>query len=369
MARAKSVSGEKLHSLGLGEPFWPAPDTVRQKLSEIALSEHYGYKSPFGNQILRQSIAGDVTAIADTLIEAENILVTAGAKQALSVVFKTLLEDDDEAIVVDPCFVSYRPQVFLANHNAKIIPFSLSDDFSIDMEALKALITPRSKVLVVNSPNNPSGGLISAVEMQALVAVAKDHNMYLVCDEIYRDFVYHGATFVSANAYRDTYAQIITIDGFSKTYGMTGWRLGYIVASKEFLQNAVKVVQHEMTNVPEILQVAACEAFHLPDGWFEQYRCVLERNVDHYNNAIEGISILKTAPIQAGMFCFPKFDLGDFTSDQVAVKLLHAQNVAVTPGVVFGKDWDSYLRVSLSSPEDEFHDAIEKFATFFRTFL
>ncbi|WP_417811840.1 pyridoxal phosphate-dependent aminotransferase [Thalassospira alkalitolerans] len=368
MARTKSMSGEKLYSLGLGEPFWQAPQSVREKLSELALNAHFGYKSPFGNPELRGHIAQALTSISDFEIESGNVLIAAGAKQALSIALKTILEDEDEVIILDPCFVSYRPQVLLANHNAKALSCPLSDDFTIDFSALTSQITDKTKAILVNTPNNPSGGLISKAEMDSLVQLAQNCGAYLICDEIYRDFVFYDARFHSANAHRGTYDQIITIDGFSKTYGMTGWRLGYLVASQEFISKAVKVVQHEMTNIPELLQVAACEVFSLPGNWFEQYRSVLERNAAYYFETTKDISVLQTAQIQAGMFCFPSFDLKGVGSDQIAVELLKDQSVAVTPGVAFGKRWDDYIRISLSSPETEFRDAIDRFAHFFRKF-
>ncbi len=366
MARNKFISGEKLYSLGLGEPFWQAPTSVRQKLSDLALTVDFGYTNPFGNPKLREEIAQSLTNLSGFRIESGNVLIAAGAKQALSIALQTILADGDEVIVLDPCFVSYRPQVLLANHNANAISCPLSDDFTINFVALKALVTDKTKAILINTPNNPSGSLISKIEMELLVKQAQDCGAYLICDEIYRNFIFHDARFHSANAHRGTYDRIITIDGFSKTYGMTGWRLGYLIGPHEFISKSVKIIQHEMTNVPEILQVAACEIFSLPVDWFEQFRSVLERNAIYYSKVTKGISILRSAQIKGGMFCFPQFDLEGIGSDRLAVELLMDQNVAVTPGVLFGKSWDKYLRISLSCPESEFRDAIDRFSYFFR---
>ncbi len=368
IARTKSKSGQKLFSLGLGEPFWQAPQPVREKLAEVAMTSHYGYTNPFGNPELRQLVAQDVQSACGGETSSDQILITAGAKQALSIVLKTILEDGDEVLVVDPCFVSYRPQVLLANHNARVIPCPLAEDFSVDFAAIEARLTRKTKAFIVNTPNNPSGGLISEQEMSALVELAREAGIYLICDEIYRNFVFQGAKFVSATPWRREYDKIITVDGFSKTFGMTGWRLGYVVASPEFIALAVKVIQHELTNVPEILQIAACEAFRLPENWFEQYRSVLEKNARYFSEKTAPIPVLRTPPVRAGMFCFPKFDLPEFTSDSLAVKLLNEQSVAVTPGVAFGPDWDNYLRVSLSSKHDDFREAIDRLTFFFGQF-
>lgn len=368
IAQSKVMSGEKIYSLGLGEPFWHVPESAVKKLSELAVDKHYGYTNPLGNLNLRRLIAQNLTNISGSSIKSDNVLMAAGAKQAMYIALKTILEDDDEVIILDPCFVSYRPQVLLANHNAKALSCPLSNDFKIDFARLKAHITSKTKAILVNTPNNPSGILISRVEMELLVRLAKECNAYLISDEIYRDFVFQDTQFHSANIFRGQYDRIITIDGFSKTYSMTSWRLGYIIASQEFISRAVKIVQHEITNLPEILQVAACEVFSLPNGWFDQYRLVIEKNANYYMDSTKNINVLCNTPIKAGMFCFPKFDLKDIGSDQMAIKLLKDQNVAVMPGIVFGKSWDKYLRISLSLHEFEFRQAIDRLVYFFRSF-
>jgi aminotransferase len=368
LARTKSMGGERLYSLGLGEPFWHAPELVRSKLSELAISAHFGYNSPFGNNELRRLIAHNLSSNDNNEIKRDNILIAAGSKQALSIALKVILEDDDEVIILEPCFVSYHPQVLIANHRAKTISCPLADDFTIDFYKLSRLISDRTKAILINTPNNPSGGLISRAEMESLVKLAKDCGVYLISDEIYREFVFGDTKFHSANHHRNIYEKIITIDGFSKTYGMTGWRLGFLIASQDFIAKAVTVVQHEMTNIPEILQIAACEIYALPHDWFEQYRTIIERNAIYYAQATKAIPILRTAPIRAGMFCFTKFDINDTGSDKIAVALLKDQCVAVTPGIAFGKRWDSYLRISLSSKENDFQEAITRFVRFFSRF-
>ena len=190
------------------------------------------------------------------------------------------------------------------------------------MQELTSRISKRTKAILINTPNNPSGGLISKAEMETLALVAKNCGAYLICDEIYRKFIFNGAVFNSANSQRNTYEKIVIIDGFSKTYSMTGWRLGYIVASNEFISMAVKVVQHEITNVPEMLQIAACEVFSLPKDWFNQYLAIIEKNASYYTEATKDIQIIQTPPLRAGMFCFPKIDMKIAGSDQLAVELL-----------------------------------------------
>ena len=308
------------------------PIEVRERISELALNQRFGYSNPFGNLELRKLIAKSLTEVSGHNLEFEHILITAGAKQALSVVLKTILEDGDHVIILDPSFVSYYPQVFLANHNAKVLRCPMRDDFTIDFDCVKSLISSRTKAIIVNSPNNPTGSLILHADMQRLIKLAKDVDAYLVCDEIYKDFVFSGARFYSANALRKTYEKIITIDGFSKTYGMTGWRIGYLAASPEFISKAVKIIQHEMTNIPEAIQIAACEVFLLPNNWFVQHRNVLEANAKYFEEATSGSPFLSTSPINAGMFFFTKFDLNNFSSDEISVELLRTQSVAVTLG-------------------------------------
>lgn len=368
LARNKSNNGERLYSLGLGEPFWSPPKRVIEQLGRLVSNKNFGYSSPFGSTQLRDLISNNISVASGFEATSENVLIAAGAKQALSIAMKTILDDNDEVIIMDPCFVSYGPQVLLSNHHCKAIFCPLGLDFSINFEALASCISERTKLILINTPNNPSGALISASEMKQLVELAKTYNIYLICDEIYRDFLYRGAKFVSANSYRETYEKIVTIDGFSKTYGMTGWRLGYLVASQDFISRAVKVVQHEMTNIPEFLQLAACEVFSLSSNWFETYRAIMERNAAYYAAATKDISFLNATNPEAGMFCFPKFELAGFSSDQIAVKLLHEQNVAVTPGMAFGSHWDNHLRISLSANEDDFRAAIDRFAKFLEKF-
>ena len=370
IVQQKVKSGEKLYSLGLGEPFWQVPELARKKLSELAINRHFGYSSPFGNLKLRDYIAQDLTIKNSFDFSSQNILIAAGAKQALQIALKSILKDEDEVIILDPCYVSYRPQVLLANHNAKVISCPLSDNFKVNLIKLKKLINFKTKAILINTPNNPSGALISRSEMESLVNIAKEYNVYLVCDEIYQDFIFFNSTFFSANNFRKQYNRIITIGGFSKTFSMTGWRIGYFVATQELILKASKIVQHEMTNLPEMLQVAACEVFSLPKQWFDKYRLILERNLNYYINSTENINVLKNIHTNAGMFCFPKFEFKnkDIDSDQLTVELLKDQNVAITPGIIFGKRWNKYLRISLSLSEIEFKEAIDRFVNFIKRF-
>ena len=353
-AKALRAQGRNVIDFGLGEPDFPTPANII-RAAEHAMAEGYTkYTNPSGIPELRQAIAAKLQRENHLEYTPEEILVSCGAKQALYYLAMVLIDPGDEVLIPGPYWVSYPAQVMMAGGTPVIIPTTADDEFKITGDLLRQYITPKTKGIILNSPCNPTGAVYTPEELHDLVRVLLDTELYIVTDEIYEHILYDGVRQVSIATLHPALRQrTIVVNGFSKSYAMTGWRLGYCAGPRQVIEVCGHLQSQTASNPTSFAQVAGIEALRGPQDSvhhmaqaFAQRRDVVVARL----NAIEGITC--NTP-QGAFYTFPKVE-GLFgrrargqaltSATELSNYLLDEAEVAVVPGEGFGDG--RYLRIS-----------------------
>lgn len=288
------------------------------------------------------------------------VIVTPSAKHALFVAMATILDPGDEIIVPTPSWVSYDAMARLVNATMKSLPLSSDDNFTLTREALDRCLSPRTRAVLINTPNNPTGRALTEPELDILAAFVEDNDLWLICDEIYEKILYDGITHISPASREQIAERTITVNGFSKTYAMTGWRLGYLAGAKDFISEANKVQQHTVGCAASFAQRGAVAALTTAHGSTEamlsEYAIRRKLIVDGLND-IPGIEC--SAP-DGAFYVLPKFRQLPFdNSIAFSEWLLEHAKVAVTPGHAFGPGGDDHVRLTFATSRDTIEGALQ----------
>lgn len=368
LARKMNEQGERIISLGLGEPGFPTPTDIVEAAVEAMRKGMTRYSNPFGLPELREAICAKLSSDNGIMAKPSEIMVTPGAKMALSLVLAALLEPGDEVINILPCYPSYLPQIRIAEPNAVIRNIDLlRKDFSLDLQRLQEALSPRTKAIILNFPHNPTGKMLSEGELNGLVDLLSAHSCLLISDEIYERLNFSGMRHLSPGAIPALAERTITINGFSKAYSMTGWRIGYLVAKGPIMKTISKVQQHMNTNVAPFIQKAAVTALAMPMNFLEVYNHQLATNAVTLNSAVTQTHGLYLRKSEGGLFAFLEISATGLNSDVFCSRLLEEHSVAVTPGVSFGSAWDQHVRISLASTPDSFSEGVRRLITLVST--
>lgn len=365
VARKMSSSSNNMISLGLGEPGFDTPDVVKNAAFKSLQDGDTRYSSPWGIPELISGVGKKLVKSTNVIVESNEILITVGAKQALSMALMSILEPHDEVIVFTPCFVSFVPQIYLAEPNVKVVEICMDkNDFSVNLNDFEQALTDKTKAVIVNFPNNPTGKILTAENMRGIIELVSKTNAYLISDEIYSDLLINKTNFDSFINFKKEFDKLFIINGFSKSYAMTGWRIGYLYGPSESMKKAASIQQHLNTNVPVFIQKAALEALSLPDSFYEDYNNVLTMNESVLFDRLKGIENINYHRAQGGMFAFIDISKYGLDSDTFCTDLLRAKEVAITPGKVFGVDWDSHIRISLAGNYGELVKGVDRLVEF-----
>jgi aminotransferase len=354
---------EGVISLGVGEPDFVTPWSVREA-AILSLEQGYtSYTANAGLLELRQEIASYMVKSFGVKYEPESeIIVTVGASQAIDIALRAILDQGDEVIVIEPCFVSYAPLVSLAGGTPVSVQTRKEDDFKILPSQLEQAITQRTKAILLCSPNNPTGTMLSGNELEAIAAVAEKHDLLVLSDEIYAELVYDEeyTSFASISGMKE---RTLLISGFSKGFAMTGWRLGFICAPKEISQAMLKIHQYSMMCAPTMAQFAALEALRTGRGDVESMQKSYRRRRNYFVQSLEDIGLPCHIPGGA-FYAFPSIEGTGLTSEQFAEQLLLEEKVAVVPGNVFGESGEGHIRCSYASSMEQLQEAIKRIGRF-----
>jgi len=365
LARKMNKKGRSIISLGLGEPSFPTPTSIIDAAAEAMKQGHTRYSNPFGLLELREAISKKLEIENGIKANPSEIMVTSGAKMALSLALASILQPGDEIINILPCYPSYIPQIRIAEPEAVIRNIDLlKNDFSLDLEAIRANLSPRTKALIINFPHNPTGKMLHKHELNSLVSLLEDHDCWLISDEIYERLNFSGRKHLSPGSVASIADRTITINGFSKAFSMTGWRIGYLVAKGPIMKTIGKLQQHMNTNIPPFIQKAALTALSIPDDFISEYNRQLDINYRALGAAISSGSILSMPKSEGGLFAFVDISGTGLNSDQFCTQLLENHSVAATPGIVFGSAWDGHIRISLSASKDDFSEGVNRLLSF-----
>lgn len=366
LARQMNQHGEDIISLGLGEPDFPTPPSVVNAAHQAMLDGMTRYSNPFGLFSLRQRIARKLRDDNDIDAQPEDILVAPGSKMALSLALGALLKPGDEIINLTPCYPSYIPQIKIAEPSAVIRNVDLlKQNGAPDIDGIEAALNAKTKAVLLNFPHNPTGRMLDAETFEALCALLADHDAFVISDEIYEYLNFSGMDHLSFGARADLAGRVITINGFSKAYSMTGWRIGYLHATDAAVMKRIsRLQQHMNTNTAAFIQQAALAAMDLPRAYLDSYNANLAQNQQALEETAGRSNQLRVLPAQGGLFGFMDISATGMTSDGFATQLLEDQAVALTPGIVFGRNWEGFVRVSLAIEHSRFSEGMARLKKF-----
>lgn len=352
-------------SLGVGEPDFITPWHIRESCVHGLHKGYTSYTSNYGLLELREEIArtiyNDYQVSYDPRKEA---LVTVGVSEALDLAIRALLSPGDEVLIPEPCYVSYKACVTLAGGQPVPVPTTMEHEFRVTVDQLEKLVTPRTKVLLIGYPNNPTGAIMPKQELAAIAKFAKKHDLIVISDEIYAALTYAGThtCFASLPEMRD---RTILLNGFSKAYAMTGWRIGYALANPDFIAAMNKIHQYTMLCAPITAQLAAIEA--LRHGQDKMENMVAEYNCRRQLilNGLRQLG-LKCFEPKGAFYIFPSIKETGLTSLQFAEELLKTEKVAVVPGDAFGESGEGFIRCSYASSVSNIAQALERIDRFIK---
>lgn len=352
-------------SLGVGEPDFVTPWHIREAAIYGLERGRTTYTSNLGLLRLREAIAAHVAEHFGVAYDPRRqVLITVGVSEALDIALRAVIEPGDEILYHEPCYVSYSPSIALAHGVPVAVPCRAEDGFAVTADAIQRALTPRSKVLVLNFPTNPTGGTMTRQDLAGIADLARQHNLLVITDEIYSELIFEGEH-TSIAALPGMAERTIFLHGFSKAYAMTGFRIGYACGPTDLVEAMMKIHQYSMLCASVVSQEAALEAirYGAPDtaAMREQYR--LRRNF--IVNAFQGMGLPCHLP-RGSFYAFPCVRPTGLSSRDFAVRLLHEEKVACVPGSAFGPSGEGYLRCCFATALDRIEVAAERMARFVR---
>ncbi len=350
-------------SLGVGEPDFVTPWHVREACIYSLEKGYTMYTSNWGMLELREEIARSLYNNYKVKYEPSNeVLVTVGVSEAMDLALRSVVSFGDEVLIPEPCFVSYAPCTSLAGGVPVPIPTTEDNDFRVTAAQIEEKITPNTKALILSYPNNPTGATISREELMEIAKVVKKHDLLVISDEIYDELTYEGThtCFASLPAMK---SRTILLNGFSKAYAMTGWRLGYACGHPEVIAHMTKIHQYTIMCAPIMAQMAALEA--LQNGTDEMKKMVAEYD-RRRRLVLKGLGEIGLSCFEprGAFYAFPSIRNTGMTSEEFAEKLLVDGKVAIVPGNVFGTNGEGHIRLSYAASVENLTEAIERMGKF-----
>lgn len=355
---------EDVISLGVGEPDFDTPWHVREEGIYTLQKGRTFYTANRGLMELRTEISNYIARNhAVQYNPATQVLVTIGGSEAIDLALRACLEPGDEVIYHEPCYVSYLPCITLADGVPVPIPLKEANDFRLTAEELEAAITPKSKALILSFPNNPTGAVMSKEDLEAIAEVIVRHDLLVITDEIYSELSYTGKKHYSLIDLPGMVERTIYINGFSKAYAMTGWRLGYCCGPEEILAQMVKIHQFAIMAAPTMSQYAGTMALKNGASDVEMMRDSYNQRRRYLMAELERLGIPCFEPFGA-FYIFPNISQFGLSSEEFATRLIREHKVAVVPGSAFGQSGEGFVRVSYAYSIEELKQAFERIERF-----
>jgi aminotransferase len=356
---------ENVISLGIGEPDFVTPAPILQAGIDSLNRGETQYTSNSGTIELRESLSRHLNKRYQVQYAADSeILVTVGVSEALYLAMTAILDPGDEVIIPEPCFVAYGPEVSFAGGVPVAVPTYVTDDFQVTAETIEKAITPKTKALLLGYPNNPTGAVMTKEVMTEITALAEEHDLLIISDEIYDRLVY-GVEHTCVPSLPGMWDRTILLGGFSKDYAMTGWRIGYACANPDLLAAMRKVHQYTIMSAPTTAQAAALAALEEGEQFVEAMRLEYDRRrrliVDGFNRL--GLDCFEP---RGAFYAFPSIAASGMTSNDFAWKLLEEQEVALVPGDAFGASGAGFVRASYATAYEDIEEALNRIEIFMR---
>lgn len=344
-------------SLGVGEPDFETPYHIREAGIQALQAGKTFYTSNSGLMELRKAVS-DFTKRRTGLTydPASEIMLTVGGSEAIDVALRTIINPGDEVIYIQPSYVSYLPCILLADGVPVPIELKAENRFRLTREELEAAITPKTKALILSFPNNPTGAIMEKEDLEAIVDVVKEHHLLVISDEIYSELTY-GKEHVSIASLPGMKEYSIVINGFSKGFAMTGWRLGYALGNKEILKQMIKIHQYAIMCAPTVSQYAAIEAMYNGDQDVIYMRESYNQRRRFLYHELQRLELPCFLP-EGAFYMFPDIREFGMTSEEFALDLLREEKVAVVPGSAFGDCGEGFIRISYAYSIEELKEAL-----------
>lgn len=353
-------AGKKVFNFGIGEPDFDTPSGVIEAAFKAAREGKTHYTPSAGIPELREAVALKEKQFNGIEAKAGNVLITP-TKFAINIAVMVLINPGDEVIIPEPYYLSYPDIVRL--YGGKVVTVPTDSDYELDLEAMEKLVTPRTRMIILSNPTNPTGKVYSQKSLRNLADFVIKHNLYLLSDEIYEDLIYEGSMFSPASI-PEMFARTITLSGFSKSYAMTGWRIGYMVAPEDIIKAGNKVQQQTITCATSVSQYGALAALQdreTPKRFLETFRKRREIVLDLISNS-SNMSMRKP---EGAFYAFVKYD-ANLNSEDFCEKALEKNGIVITPGSAFGNQGEGHFRLSFATDDTTIREGIAALENFIK---
>ncbi|MEM1508075.1 MAG: pyridoxal phosphate-dependent aminotransferase [Candidatus Bathyarchaeia archaeon] len=362
-ARELARSGKKLYNLDVGEPDFDTPEHIKRAAIEALVSGFTHYTSSLGIIELRRAIAEYLKDKKGLDVNPEKeIIVTPGAKHAIYCACMATLNPGDEVLVLTPTWPTHFTCVEAAE--AKVVEVPCGESYILDEELLKRSISNKTRMMIINSPNNPTGGVLSVNELKAIADLAADHDLLILSDEIYDEIIYDGFQTRSMASFDEIRENVILVNGFSKAYAMTGWRLGYTVANETIIDAMNRIQQATTTCPASFVQKAGIAALKGPQDCVRKMIEEFDKRRRYVVRALNEIPEVRCVMPRGAFYVFPRLPSINMPSFEVSMRLLEEEGVSTTPGSVFGSCGEGHIRISYATSLEVIVEAVERIKNF-----
>ena len=354
-------------SLGVGEPDFTTPAQIVEEGVRSLRAGRTHYTSNYGTIELRRALSAHLERLYGVSYDpTSEICVTVGASEAVAATMAALVDPGDEVVLHEPSYVAYLPSIMFNGGVPAFVPTTAATNFALEPDAVEAAITPRTKVLFLGYPCNPTGAVLDEATLRRLAEIAVKHDLLVVSDEIYDRLVYGGHRHIPIASLPGMRDRTVLMGGFSKAYAMTGWRVGYVCAPKDLLEGIVKVHQYEIMSAPTTAQDAAVVALATAEADVQQMTGEYDRRRRMFVDGLNAIGLPTIEPLGA-FYAFPSIKPTGLTSEQFSERLLFEHKVAVIPGSAFGPSGEGHVRATLATSYEDLQEALTRIKAFVAT--
>ncbi len=364
-ARKLEAEGKKIVHLEIGEPDFATPDNIVEA-GISALQNGYTHYTPAGGiKEVRDAVDAFVSRMLKCEVDGSDVVLVPGSKNVLLFTLLATVEPGDEVIMPDPGYPAYHSQVNFIGAVPRLVTLREETGFRMDLDELRSLISPKTRMIIINTPHNPTGGVLTEEDIKTVCEIALEHDLMVVSDEIYSQLVY-GFDHVSPMSQPGMRERTVLMDGLSKSYAMTGWRLGYAVAPKELAVKLEQLMINSSSCAAGFTQMAAIEALSMPESEHAVNRMV--KVFEHRRNlVVDGLNEIPGVRCklpQGAFYAFPNIEGTDFNERDLASRLLNEAGVAVLPGTAFGEAGKGFIRLAYTQSEDELKLGLDRIREF-----
>ena len=353
--------GKEIINLGIGRPNFDTPEFIKDAAKKAIDDGYTYYTSNYGIEPLREAIAKKFNKDNGLHMEISDIIVAVGANQAVSIAMTAMLDPGDEVLVPNPSWLHYFYCAELCGAKTVSYPLLEENEFNVQIEDIEHLITPKTKMIIVNSPNNPTGSVLTIESLEKIAKIAKENNLIVLSDEIYEKLLYDGSKHTSIASLPGMEERTIIINGVSKAYAMTGWRIGFVASKNpEFISAMIRVLQYTVTCAASVSQYSALAALEGPQECTEEMRVQFDRRRKLVYESINKIPGLSCICPKGAFYCFVNIKGLGISDEEASHYYLNEAGVAMIPGSAFGEYGTGYLRIAFSNSYENIEKAMDK---------